>query len=121
MYDGTGEIIKERTAQKGTVKVRVHVYETGPAREAEKKLKEKDGREQLRAHHLDRGEPYSEKSGGGSVCNVSCSSRRRETEGRWTPNLELILTRISFCNCRVETRRGWLESEWEEMKWSRCV
>lgn len=121
MYDGTGEIIKERTAQKGTVKVRVHVYETGPAREAEKKLKEKDGREQLRAHHLDRGESYSEKSGGGSVCNVSCSSRRRETEGRWTPNLELILTRISFCNCRVETRRGWLESEWEEMKWSRCV
>lgn len=53
IYDGTGEIIKERTAQKGKVKVRVHVYETGPAREAEKKVKERDGREQQRARHLD--------------------------------------------------------------------
>ena len=53
--------------------------------------------------------------------NVSCSSRRMETEGRWTPDLDLILTRMSFCNRRVETRRGWLESEWEEMKWSQCV
>lgn len=66
IYDGTGEIIKERTAQKGKVKVRVHVYETGPAREAEKKLKERDGREQQRARHLDGGESYSEKLGGGS-------------------------------------------------------
>lgn len=31
----------------------VHVYETGPAGEAEKKLKERDGREQQRAHLLD--------------------------------------------------------------------
>lgn len=56
-----------------------------------------------------------------AVWNVSCSSRRVETEGRWTPDLEPILTRMSFCNCRVETRRGWLESAWEEMKWSQCV
>jgi len=49
----TGEIIKERIAQKGRVKVRVCVYETGPAREAKKKLKERDEQEQLRAYHLD--------------------------------------------------------------------
>lgn len=54
IYDGTGEIIKERTAQKGKVKVRVHVYgkQDLPGK-AEKKVKRRDGREQQRARHLD--------------------------------------------------------------------
>lgn len=54
--------------------------------------------------------------------SVSCSSRRMETEGRWTPGNGTRLDKNGFCNRRVETRkRGWLESEWEEMKWSQCV
>lgn len=41
--DGPGEIIKERQHRR-KVKARVHGYKTGPAREAEKKVKERDGR-----------------------------------------------------------------------------
>ena len=57
-----------------------------PAREAEKNLKERDEWEQQSAGTRAEGKCIQRSWEEMTVWNFSCSSRRVEAEGRWTPS-----------------------------------